>query len=278
MEFLYEFHYLGEAPFEGGENPELEVVDAHLAVNEVNDFYRERDGGQLNHKQADLIAAENGNHHRSGDDDDKDGVDELCSESWHAADFADDGPDSLFFLLELLKLVLEVFELIFKIVVCVCHHFSSERKRSNRYCTLWSDKDNIGRRIFQGFHNHGDFWAGVRALVRVFCREKLFFGYFEGSFTSWAGDFGRLEVWGDFQFQAAGAGKEYELVDPSHDVADLPHLLLSAYRLFGFFAGVSDFDTFRFFQGRSRHDRPGTDRLAVGVGIILKRRAAGHIP
>ena len=58
FEFFYDFHYLGEAPFERGENPEFEVVYAHLAVYEVDDFYRECDGGQLYHEQADPIAAE----------------------------------------------------------------------------------------------------------------------------------------------------------------------------------------------------------------------------
>ena len=59
IELFNDFHNLGEAPFERGEDPELEVVDAHLAVNEVNDFYRECDGGQLNHEQAHPIGGEN---------------------------------------------------------------------------------------------------------------------------------------------------------------------------------------------------------------------------
>jgi hypothetical protein len=114
---FYDFHYFGEAPFERGEDPELEVVDAHLAVYEVNDFYRECDGGQFNHEQANPVGGKNRNDYGNDNDDYKDGVDELGAKFWDAADFADNGPDSLFFLLELFEFMLEVFEFFFEFVV-----------------------------------------------------------------------------------------------------------------------------------------------------------------
>ncbi len=101
-------HDFVEPPFEGGEDPELKVVDSHLAVGEIDDFYGERYGGQFNHKKAQFFVAEYGNHDGDSDYGDKNGVDESGSELGHAADFAYNGPDAFFFLLEVLQFLFEV--------------------------------------------------------------------------------------------------------------------------------------------------------------------------
>ena len=83
--------------------------------------------------------------------------------------------------------------------------------------------------------------------------EGLFFGQVVDFLTTGTGDFGGGEVRGNFEFQAADAGKEYELIDPSHDVADLAHLLFAAHLFFCALGGLAEGDIL-FGQGGGGND------------------------
>jgi hypothetical protein len=70
-------------------------------------------------------------------------------------------------------------------------------------------------------------------------------------------DFVGFEIGWDFQLQAAQAGQENELVDLSHNIADLPHLGFAALFRFGFCTGLAQGDILFGQSGR------GDDCFAV---------------
>ena len=106
--------------------------------------------------------------------------------------------------------------------------------------------------------------------------STLLFGYVQSAFAAGAVDFVGFIVGWDFQFQPAQAGQENELVDPSHNVVDLAHLGLTAFFLFGFFAGLAHRDVF-FGKGGDGDDRFGMCYGAKRVGIVFERSPVGHI-
>jgi len=92
----------------------------------------------------------------------------------------------------------------------------------------------------------------------------LFSGDVERSIAAGALDLVGFEVGGYFQFQAAETGQEHKLIDLSHNVADLAHLVLHPLLLF--FAGLRLADG-NFLLGKSGG---GDNRLAVcylGEGV-----------
>ena len=96
-----------------------------------------------------------------------------------------------------------------------------------------ADEKTMGLAIWRGFF----LFRGLRRFCRL--NNLLFFGQVEGSFASGAVDFFGFVVRGDFQLQAADTCQEKKLVEPEHDVADLPHLGLTALFLFGFSASFA---------------------------------------
>ncbi len=66
------------------------------------------------------------------------------------------------------------------------------------------------------------------------------------------------------------------MVDPSHNVADLPHLGFAALLLFGFCAGLAQSNVLLGQSGRG-DDCFGVCYITERPGVIFKRCAVGHI-
>jgi hypothetical protein len=121
-------HHLVCTPFDGRENPELEVIDTHLAVYQVDDLHRQHDRRQLDHKEPPFVAANHGND-RGGDNyGNEHGINELRVEARHTTNLAYDRPDSFLFLFEALQRLLEITDFVVRFFLLPVHTYSLRLK------------------------------------------------------------------------------------------------------------------------------------------------------
>ena len=92
------------------------------------------------------------------------------------------------------------------------------------------------------------------AAMFCFVLIRLFMWNIEDPVTAGTLNAVAFEVRGDFELQPAEAGQKYELIDPSHNVADLPHLLFEAFFLRLFRTGLAQGNIFLFAQSGNGND------------------------